>query len=260
LIIDYFESQGGKFSIFKNNIDLSQYWIGYGIDGVDDLFLFSLSYANNYAIRYFYNRFQYDEKYSPNDDIKIISADAKSDLNKYFKIYVEGALNTMTYGKGGLVGVRFNFQKRRNKISGNIEYRHYDEKFYTQKLRPTYHYFNSLTVLDKPVNHYYIYYARHQEHNVLTARINGIWFPYRNFFIECDLEPMVGTIELFAYDVSLGLEAVDGVYFRAGLLNKFFVSDGQYSIFDSYIAEPPTNEMFNISNKLWLYLKANFKI
>jgi hypothetical protein len=256
LILDYYEAHGGEVKLYKKRFEISLRDMGFGLTGFDDIATFGLGYDSVICLRHFMNYYNLGNN---RKDINISSIDSYVKLNSNIHIYQEAAINLKSYAKAANLGLVLLYQWKKNFLDAKFEFRYYEKDFYFENT-PYTSYFESMTALDKPLNQFYIYMINNNLNRVLSARVKARYFPYDGFFGDVDLEPMLGDIEKFGYEASIGFEPEVNVLLRAGIMNKFFNLKGSYLyLHDSRIELPENNEMFRLSKKPFLFAKASFK-
>lgn len=262
LMLDQFEAQGGEVTFYRNKIFINVRDLGYGYTGYDDIFSVSAGYDSVIALRYFINIINNRDNdfgrssgyYDYYRDIKIVSVDSYTRLNRNISIYNEAAINLKTYSKGALIGCNFNYGFKRSFIDAKIEFRYYDKNFFFEDGTPSLPFFESLTALDKSVNIYYLYLNRTDIKNyTFGGRIKGRLYIYEDFFADADIEPVTGSMNLFAYEASVGIEPELNVFLKAGIMNKFLNIDNY-----NFINIPEDKDMFYLDNRPFLFAKAVF--
>lgn len=152
LALDYFEGMGSNTRVVAGKMAYELTTIGYGWTGLDDIYLFSMSYDSNYRINVFSNHFSTisDVDYE-NTDYLMFSADAQ---HTFGPVLVWAELGYM-YGRGpaGLVGASYQLQAEGLSLELSGQYRWYSDEFFSSSVATDvgFPYFNSLTALDKPV-------------------------------------------------------------------------------------------------------------
>lgn len=262
LMLDQFEAQGGEVTFYKNKVFINARDLGFGYTGFDDIFTVSAGFDSLFAVRFFINTINSNKNnfnnairyYDLYRDISVLSVDSYKRINKYISIYEEAAINLKTYSKGALIGCNFNYGFKRSFIDAKIEFRFYDKNFFFEDGTPSLPFFESLTALDKSVNIYYLYLNRTDIKNyTFGGRIKGRLYIYEDFFADADIEPVTGSMNLFAYEASVGIEPELNVFLKAGIMNKFLNIDNY-----NFINIPEDKDMFYLDNRPFLFAKAVF--
>jgi len=250
LVLDYFESQGGELSAHARRWALQVRGIGMGWGVVDDLYSISLAFDSLIGVRYL------DD--SPDVSLyrgsQFVSVDVAPRVGRLGRLYAEMGANIDTHTWGSLVGARGSYRRGRNHVARNAEYRHYDRAFFNNDSVGTsfngallYTYYVSLTALDKPLNTPHLYLQRRGQHNVVAALVRGRVY-LKDWFLNADLEGLTGTVDLFAYEATIGFAANPLAELSVGVLNKLF----RFPVY----AQP----MFRVRDKPWPFLRASFRI
>ncbi|HMQ70008.1 MAG TPA: hypothetical protein PKA90_13485 [Ignavibacteria bacterium] len=243
LSLDYFESQGGTFDIMvAKKINLNLTGIGYGWTGIDDMYLFGISYDSIISMRFL------DDLDSENSS-RILSADFSIFGNKNLRMYGEAGYNFDQKSKGLLTGLEYMNVFKNGWTNLSFEYRHYDKNFLNLTGKNSYPYFNSLTALDKPLNNFRYYQPKTSNIDALAARVTFKYFLFPRFFVMSDVEMISIGNPQFAYESVIGFEAYEGVNINVGFLNKFF------QLYNPFNVE---SQMFSLHDELWFMLNANY--
>lgn len=245
LSLDDFESRGAAFGAYSGHWTLDGHLIGWGWTGVDDLYTLSLGYADRIAIRFL----------DDSPDIpgyrgsRVVSTDARVAIPVAGTLYGELARNVDAQRWGGLVGVRGRLERGRHRLSGRVEYRHYDRNFFRNddNVAVTYSYFSSLTALDKPMHSFHLYQTRRGRHDVFAVRVQGR-ASVGSWFVDADVEGIAGTVHEIAYEAAIGVSPSPVADLRVGILNKIF----QFPI--------ASQDMFALRDSPWCFMRATIDL
>lgn len=245
LALDYFEAQGIVIDMHFGDFLLQGRGMGVGWYYVDDIRTLSLRYADYVGVHALFNYTGGIRLEEGTNLAAIVSADFNVPVWNGIELYGEAGTNVQEGdGFGMMAGVKYSWAGEATVISTYAEYRHYDADFFRMgrytdgrfaedRIFP----FVSLTGLDKPYNHYLTYqsylidqsearsgYLASQQLDPIDvailhvyARRDIIW----RLFLEADVSVFLGTLDNTPYEVYAGIEAIDGVDFKLGVMNRF---------------------------------------
>lgn len=219
LALEHFEGQGADINFHVARLHLRTRLVGVGWEGMDDIVSVELKWVPHVGANVLVN-FKNDPMIEKN--AVILSLSGTSGRLRVVRFYGEIGVNVATGGLGVLIGGNGAAIKGPLRASLSMEYRHYALPFFGPSRAAFLRYFESLTVLDKPVNRFDRYQRDPQTHNVLAARTFLRYAIVGPWFVRGDLEALVGTLSGVFYHAGTGVRVGRRAEITVGLLNKIF--------------------------------------
>jgi len=219
LALDYYEGMGSNTRVVAGKMAYELTTIGYGWTGLDDIYLFSVSYDSSYRINVFSNHFStIDEVDYEYRDCLMFSADAEHSIGP---VLIWAEVGYM-YGRGpaGLIGAMYGYHSPSFEFEVSGQYRWYHDDFFSSSISDyidiPFAYFNSLTALDKPVA---IYRSFTDDPSGLQLLVRAKAKIVGPFFIGTTTESFRAVYS----DTYVGIAVDEIAEVSVGYLNKLFV-------------------------------------